>query len=339
MQAMQIVRSNQIRWLSVFIVMGGLLLVLPLHLLACFIAGFLVYELVNGLTPYFQKIISGERARWVVVAFISTVVVSFLTIAVAGLADFLMEDMKNPVAFNAMVSRLLMDAQSRLSPVLLHYLPANIEELQRSFLQWLREHIVMIQTFGKNAAHVFVTMLIGMILGAIISLQHHTQGEHHAPLKKELLQRVRLLSDAFRNVVFAQFQISLINTVLSAVFLFGILPLFGIHLPLAKTLVVVTFVCGLLPVVGNLISNTLIFIVGLSLSLWVGALVLAYLIIIHKVEYFLNARIVGGRIKAKSWEVLLAMLVFEAAFGIPGVVAAPIYYAYLKSELKDAGLI
>ncbi|CAM3840720.1 MULTISPECIES: AI-2E family transporter [Rahnella] len=336
---MQIMRSNQIRWLSVLIVMSGLLLILPLHLLACFIAGFLVFELINALTPYFQKIISGERARWLVVAIIGTLVISCLTLAIAGIADFLMEDMRNPVAFNAMVSRLLTDAQSRLSPVLLHYLPANIEELQRSFLQWLREHIVMIQAVGKNAAHVFLTMIIGMILGAIISLQQPRKGELHAPLKKELLQRMHLLGEAFRNVVFAQFQISLINTVLSGIFLFGILPLFGIHLPLAKTLVVVTFVCGLLPVIGNLISNTLIFIVGLSLSLWVGALVLAYLIIIHKVEYFLNARIVGSRIKAKSWEVLLAMLVFEAAFGIPGVVAAPIYYAYLKSELKEAGLI
>ncbi|MBU9809668.1 AI-2E family transporter [Rahnella sp. C60] len=336
---MQIMRSNQIRWLSVVIVTGGLLLILPLHLLACFIAGFLVFELINALTPYFQKIISGERARWLVVAIIATLVISCLTLAIAGIADFLMEDMRNPVAFNAMVSRLLTDAQSRLSPVLLHYLPANIEELQRSFLLWLREHIVMIQAVGKNAAHVFLTMIIGMILGAIISLQQPRKGELHAPLKKELLQRMHLLGEAFRNVVFAQFQISLINTVLSGIFLFGILPLFGIHLPLAKTLVVVTFVCGLLPVIGNLISNTLIFIVGLSLSLWVGALVLAYLIIIHKVEYFLNARIVGSRIKAKSWEVLLAMLIFEAAFGIPGVVAAPIYYAYLKSELKEAGLI
>ncbi|AEX52489.1 putative membrane protein [Rahnella aquatilis CIP 78.65 = ATCC 33071] len=336
---MQIMRSNQIRWLSVLIVTGGLLLILPLHLLACFIAGFLVFELINALTPYFQKIISGERARWVVVAIIATLVISCLTLAIAGIANFLMEDMRNPVAFNAMVSRLLTDAQSRLSPVLLHYLPANIEELQRSFLQWLREHIVMIQAVGKNAAHVFLTMIIGMILGAIISLQQPRKGELHAPLKKELLQRMHLLGEAFRNVVFAQFQISLINTVLSGIFLFGILPLFGIHLPLAKTLVVVTFVCGLLPVIGNLISNTLIFIVGLSLSLWVGALVLAYLIIIHKVEYFLNARIVGSRIKAKSWEVLLAMLIFEAAFGIAGVVAAPIYYAYLKSELKEAGLI
>ena len=33
------------------------------------------------------------------------------------------------------------------------------------------------------------------------------------------------------------------------------------------------------------------------------------------------------------------MLVFEAAFGLPGVVAGPIYYAYLKSELKRVELV
>jgi predicted PurR-regulated permease PerM len=33
------------------------------------------------------------------------------------------------------------------------------------------------------------------------------------------------------------------------------------------------------------------------------------------------------------------MLVMEAAFGFPGVVAAPIYYAYLKNELSAARLI
>jgi predicted PurR-regulated permease PerM len=33
------------------------------------------------------------------------------------------------------------------------------------------------------------------------------------------------------------------------------------------------------------------------------------------------------------------MLVFEAAFGLAGLVAAPIYYAYLKSELEAEELI
>ncbi|MDV5140906.1 AI-2E family transporter [Chimaeribacter arupi] len=336
---MQIMSLNQIRWLSLVVMLGGLLLLLPLHLLGCFIAGFVVYELVNALTPHFQKIISGDRARWLVVALISTAVVSGLIAAVTGIISFLMQDVQNSAVFNARVASLLEDAQSRLSPVMSHYLPTNIEELQRQFLKWLRDHIVMLQNIGKNAAHTFITMLIGMVLGAIVSLQRDDSAQPYPPLKAELLQRMQLLASAFRNIVFAQFKISLINTVLSAAFLFGVLPLFGIHLPLAKTLVVVTFVCGLIPVIGNLLSNTLIFIVGLSLSLWVALLVLSYLIIIHKVEYFLNARIVGTRINARSWEILLAMLIFESAFGLPGVIAAPIYYAYLKNELRHAALI
>jgi len=33
------------------------------------------------------------------------------------------------------------------------------------------------------------------------------------------------------------------------------------------------------------------------------------------------------------------MLLMEAAFGIAGLIAAPIYYAYLKDELAAAGWI
>jgi predicted PurR-regulated permease PerM len=33
------------------------------------------------------------------------------------------------------------------------------------------------------------------------------------------------------------------------------------------------------------------------------------------------------------------MLLMEALFGLPGVVAAPIVYAWLKRELDNAGLL
>jgi predicted PurR-regulated permease PerM len=113
----------------------------------------------------------------------------------------------------------------------------------------------------------------------------------------------------------------------------------GIHLPLVKTLIAITFVIGLIPVVGNLVSNTIIVIVSLSQSLSVAIGSLVYLIVIHKLEYFLNARIVGNQIRANAWELLIAMLVMEAAFGLAGIVAAPIYYAYIKSELRARDLV
>jgi len=159
------------------------------------------------------------------------------------------------------------------------------------------------------------------------------------PLAAALADRAHRLAEAFRRIVFAQVRISAINTSLTACYLLIVLPLFGIHLPLTKTLVALTFVVGLVPVLGNLVSNTVIVVVSLAHSPQVALTSLAFLVVVHKLEYFLNARIVGSQISAKAWELLLAMLTMEAAFGLPGVIAAPIYYAYLKDELKSAGLI
>jgi len=62
---------------------------------------------------------------------------------------------------------------------------------------------------------------------------------------------------------------------------------------------------------------------------------LVYLVLVHKLEYFVNAKIVGGRIHAQIWEVILAMVLMEIAFGTPGLVFAPILYAYLRGELRE----
>ena len=48
---------------------------------------------------------------------------------------------------------------------------------------------------------------------------------------------------------------------------------------------------------------------------------------------------IGTKIQAHAWELLLAMLVMDAAFGLPGLVAAPIYYAYIKDELVSHRLV
>ncbi|WP_295476624.1 hypothetical protein [uncultured Pseudomonas sp.] len=331
--------SRQVFLASWVIMFGGLLLVLPFRLLPSLLCGLLVFELVNMLTPKLQGLISGERARWLAVALLGTLVVSLLALLFAGGFSFILHEAENPGASLGKFMTLVDRARGQLPPFIESYLPASASEFRASLVVWLQKHIEELQLIGKGAAHMFVTMLIGMVLGAIIALQRISDVSSRKPLAAALFDRLYLLSQAFRNIVFAQIKISLLNTALTSIFLAVVLPLAGIHLPLTKTLIFMTFVLGLLPVVGNLMSNTLIFIVGLSVSLWVAVAALGYLIVIHKVEYFLNARIVGGQISAKSWELLLAMLLFEAAFGLPGVVAGPVYYAYLKSELRQAGLV
>ena len=119
---------------------------------------------------------------------------------------------------------------------------------------------------------------------------------------------------------------------LTGVYLAILLPLFGVQLPLIKTLIAVTFIAGLLPVVGNLISNTVITVISLSHSFGVAMAALAFLVIVHKLEYFINARIVGTQINARAWEILLCMMVMERLLGLVGVVVAPVFYAWLKAE-------
>jgi len=325
---------------SYVIVGAGLLAVLGLHLLPSLLAGLLVYELVNTLSPLLSRHVPGSGARMLVVTLIAAIVVGLLVLSILGGISLVHQELTNPDQFwEQQVMPVVEKARQQLPAQWIAWLPDSVEELRQVTLQKLREHAGAIQLAGKEGLRVLVHILIGLGLGAIVSLTHARPRHQLRPLAAALTLRCGRVAGAFHDVVFAQVKISLLNTGLTGLFLLGVLPLLGIEIPFAKSLVLLTFVVGLLPVVGNLISNTVITVVALSVSFGVGIAALVFLVVVHKLEYFLNARIVGGQIRAAAWELLVAMIVMEAAFGLPGVIAAPIFYAYLKRELEEAGLV
>lgn len=333
------VRLWPINLVSVIVMGLGLLLILPLKLLPCLISGLLTYEIIVSLSNIFKQRIESRIARILAVGILSVIVLVGLGTAFMSAFSFLMHEANHPEQLLKKLLLIIEKARNQLPENIDKYLPATAEDIKQSISQFIMGHLTELRTFGKGAAHLVVTVLIGMVLGAIIALQPSPNPSTLKPLAARLFTRVSRFAKAFHDIVFAQIKISMLNTFFTAAFLLIVPHIFGEHLPLVKTLILVTFIVGLLPVIGNLISNTVIFIVALSVSFWVASCVLIYLILIHKLEYFLNARIVGGQIRARAWELLLAMLVFEAAFGLAGVIAAPIYYAYLKSELRAEKLV
>jgi predicted PurR-regulated permease PerM len=318
----------------------ALLLVLGLHLLSALLAGLLVFELVQTISPLLERRLSGPRARVLVVTALGVVVVGLLILLALGAISFVHSEIGNPEdLWRQQLMPLVEKAREQLPGALVGSLPDSVDELRVMAGELTRKHAASLQLAGKDTARGFAHIIIGLVLGAIVALSRTRTAHQAGPLAAMLGQRCHRLAEAFHNIVFAQIKVSLINTTFTAIFLIGVLPLLGIHVPLAKTLVALTFVIGLLPVIGNLISNTAVAIAGLSVSLGVGIAALVFLILIHKLEYFLNARIVGTQIRARAWELLIAMLVMEAAFGLTGLVAAPIYYAYLKSELEGESLL
>jgi len=319
---------------------AALLLLLYLKLLPALLAGLLVFTLVNLLTPLFtSRMLWGDGPRLLAVSIIAATVIG-LIVLLGVLAGSVLRESNDrlPELINRM-AEIIEHSRERMPVWMSEYMPADAEQLRHALVEWLRAHASVFQVAGADIGRVFAHILIGMVIGALLSLEKAVAAPSRGTLAAEIASHSLRLSTAFRQVVFAQIWISGINAMLTALYLAVALPLFGIHLPFTKTLIVLTFVIGLIPILGNLISNTVIFIVSLSHSLAVALASLGYLIVIHKLEYFLNARIIGGQIRAKAWELLLSILVLESAFGVPGVIAAPIYYAYLKAEFREKGLV
>lgn len=317
----------------------ALVLVLFVHLLPALFAGLLVYELVHLASPFLERKLSNQRAKLVVVGLLAVLVVGVVAAATFALAVFVQSDPDRPAVLLAQFADMVLRAKETLPAWVADLLPSDQDEVSSTLAGWVKSHAADLELAGRDAGRAMIYAILGMVVGAMIALQGELEQRPLGPLGVALAARAANLGSAFRRVVFAQVRISLINTALTAIYLAVLLPSFGIDLPLRKTLIVITFVAGLLPVVGNLVSNTFIVIASLSHSGEIATLSLAYLVIIHKLEYFLNARIIGTRIQARAWELLVAILAMEAMFGIAGVIAAPIYYCFLKDELAARGLV
>ncbi|MDB5773005.1 MAG: family transporter [Burkholderia sp.] len=324
---------------SYILAAASLLIVLHRGLLAALLSGLLVFSLVHMLAPVLGKNLDSQRARMIAVAILSVLIVVLLSAAAWGTVVFFQSDVGSIQMLLQKMADIIEESREQMPPWLKEHVPESAYAIREMITSWLRGHAEQAKSIGTEAGRTIVHLLIGMVIGGMVALYDATTPPNYRPLAAALHTRMINLHDAFQRIVFAQVRIAAINAVLTGIYLMIVLPLAGIHLPLSKTMIAITFFAGLLPVIGNLISNTVIVIVSMSHSLSIAAASLGFLVVIHKLEYFLNAKIIGLHINARAWELLIAMLIMEAIFGIPGVVAAPVFYAYVKKELEDQGLV
>ncbi len=318
----------------------GLGVVLAFQLVPTFLVGFLVFGLmhhVGDLTKRW-KLSSGPHARWWALGILGVASLLLTGLALGGFAWLWRARETRVPELLTHMAQVLERTRHGLGDRFIPEAFTDAETLGEALTDLLRDHAAELKQAGGHAGHALAHAVAGLLLGLLAAF-HTPEPDPRRPLSEGLAQRAARLRGAFEAVVFAQVRISALNTAFTALFLYAALPLAGVHLPLRPTLVAVTFLAGLLPVVGNLVSNTAIVLVAVGVGPGVGVVSLIYLVLVHKLEYVLNARIVGTRIAARPWEVLLAMVVLEALWGLPGLVMAPIVYAYAKGELAAWGWV
>lgn len=322
---------------SHILAVAAVFIVLRFHLLPAVLAGLAVYVLTLKVATHIPKNmnrVAHKLALGVVAACVITVLIS------AGMAVWSFIGSSHGIpALLATVVDTLGGLRGTLPASVTDVLPTTIEGLRQQLLEMVGTHVRKISVVGMEGLKVAAHLLLGMVIGGMTAVHHFDDHEKATPFIGALRSRLRNLATAFDKVVFAQVKISGLNSILTGIYLLVALPFFGVELPMATLLVPLTFAVGMLPVVGNLISNTVIVVISLGVSLGVGIASLLFLVLIHKAEYFMNARIVGHEVQATAWELLAAMLAMEAAFGIGGLVAAPVVYAWVKAEVKAQGVI
>jgi predicted PurR-regulated permease PerM len=329
---------NNIKLSSFIAIFALFSLVLFLHMAPTLLIGMLIYLLTKRLGDKLSLKMPETIARILAAALITTILIGAFVSAVMFLSNTLSNE-QNLAGLAAKLGESVNDIKNDLPPTLLSYLPQSMLSLNGSVSDLIKEHTRELGIVGKESLHTFAHILIAVVAALMLSMSSFSALAKSQPFAKAMRERIQLFGKAFENIVFAQIKISAINTLLTGIFLLIVLPYFGVNLPYNKTLVIVTFFAGLLPVIGNLISNTIITVISIGVSVKVAIAALLFLVGIHKLEYFINAKIIGIKINAAAWELLLALLLMESLFGVTGLLIAPILYAYIKSELLLAKLI
>src|SRR5437763_5047964 len=286
------------------------------------------------LFSYFalRQLYSFTRRKWLAL--------TLFVIAVAGLAAA-------GVYFARAAILALPDVADTSIPSASAWAQKRSIELPFTDFESLRQ--VVVSTLGEeanylrnvaNVAKDTTTNLVFSILGIVAAASlffktgldpyrgtHRVKNNRYSICCDQVARRLRAFYRSFATVMCAQITISLINTPLTAMLLLSV------RMPHASLLIALTFLCGLVPIVGNLVSNTIIVFVALTMSVQLAISALVFLIMIHKLEYLLNSKIIGDRIRNPVWLTLIALILGERLMGVPGLILAPVVQNYFRVEM------
>ena len=212
---------------------------------------------------------------------------------------------------------------------------SDYASLKSLTLTEVKNKIVNVGHYTREAILHLVMVVVGLVVAPGVFLNSGLilegdplarKGSLYLEVGHQLSMRFETFYESFSIVIGAQIIISTINTLFTACFIFGM------GYPHAILILFTTFLCGLLPIIGNIMSNTFIVVVGFTESPQMAMMALLFLVVVHKMEYFLNSKIIGHRIKNPMWLTLVGLVIGEKMMGIPGMILAPVVLHYIKVE-------
>jgi predicted PurR-regulated permease PerM len=173
-----------------------------------------------------------------------------------------------------------------------------------------------------------LSALIGLILAVVYFLDEERIRAFRATLAEHTLTGTLVRwSEHLAESVSLTVQVQLIVAACNTVLTLPVLLVIGVpHVP---ALMVLIFVTGLIPVVGNLISGAVLVALAFQVKGWFGVgLFVALTFVLHKIEaYYLNPRLTARHVALPGFVLILSLIAWEHLLGFGGLfVSFPFLY-------------
>ena len=296
-----------------------------LHLGPTVLAGLLSYMILDVTHRWLARRLTSELSRWLALV-IFLVAATALGLMVARFIRSIIHTL--PQIASTAIPKLIVLSESHginlpfdnvyeLREIAIHEIKDNAEAITKT------SGVLTVRFF-----HILIAVFVAM-LAFFSRPREDYEANFFDDLRRELGARMKTLMRGLEKILGAQVIIAAAYTVMTLLFLLVMGFSHVIFLTLA------TFLFGVMPVIGNIISNAIIVAAGLTLSTRHAIFALVFLIFIHKSGYLVYGRVLGASMKLPMWQTLLAILLGEVVLGVPGIILAPTLLHYAREELRS----
>jgi len=193
--------------------------------------------------------------------------------------------------------------------------------------------------YASALGHILVYATVGFILAVVFLLE-----EEHLKKLRASMDPMSLIGTVTRwlghvcDSVIVTVQLQLIVAACNAALTLPVLLLLGI--PHVGSLMVLIFVSGLVPVIGNLVSGVVLSLLAFHAKGWLGVgLFVALTAILHKIEaYYLNPRLTARHVQLPGFVLIVSLLLWEHLLGFVGLfVSFPFLFVAgrIRAEMRE----
>ena len=246
--------------IAAWTLVGTLLIyVMFVRIVAAVIGGLALYLILDRLALSLSKRIPGMAARTTAVILVTLVGGGVVIGAAAFSISFLQHHVDTLPAMMRQMADILRSTRLWLGGYGHQLIPdvmTDAETIKTGMVDWLKRHADALKIAGGTFSIGLLHVVMGMLLAIVVFFRHvtHHDDEARGPLAMYLTEKVDRFAHVFSRIASAQIKVSLFNTFITALYLLTLL-LLGRTIPFMTTLIVITFIFGLIPIVGNIVSN------------------------------------------------------------------------------------